>query len=152
MDKANFRSGKGPIIISIILSIPIILLATFIFSTPPAQVIERNSKSTTETSTSATETSTLDSIRVLDSLDEDYARPIITTTGGNAYFVWMVNNVTDRKSDISFAADTINRTRNLSENTGNAGFPQIAAAGDNAYVVWQDSSTGNSAIYFIEVK
>ena len=151
MDKDNgyFRSGKGPIIISILLSVPILLLATFIFSTPPRGVTEETPELSTEASTS--HTARLGN-RILSSPDADYSGPVITASDGNAYFVWKVKNFTDRKSDVSFTANIINRTRNLSNNTGNVEFPQIAAADDNVHVVWQDNSTGDSAIYFIEIK
>ena len=147
MDKDNgyFRSGKGPIIIAILLSVPILLLATFIFSTPPRGVTEETLELSTEAST--TNTARLGN-RILSSPDADYSEPIITASDGKAYFVWKVKNVTDGKSDVSFTANTINRTRNLSNNTGNVEFPQIAAADDNVHVVWQDKSNGNNDVLF----
>jgi hypothetical protein len=38
--------------------------------------------------------------------------------------------------------------RQISNNSGDSEFPQIAAYGNNTYVVWQDNSTGNYDILF----
>ena len=37
---------------------------------------------------------------------------------------------------------------NISNNTGDSFFPQIAAIGNNVYVTWQDNTPGNFDIFF----
>jgi hypothetical protein len=76
--------------------------------------------------------------------------PQIAAAGDNLFVVWQDN--TTGNSDIYLKAGRdngtkISGTKNLSNNTGESEFPQIAAAGDNLFVVWQDNATGNSDIY-----
>jgi hypothetical protein len=70
------------------------------------------------------------------------------------YVVWKDSN--SGTSDIYFKGSGSNGekfmgTRNLSVNTGNSEFPQIATAGDNVYVLWQDDSSGTSGVYLVQV-
>jgi hypothetical protein len=43
---------------------------------------------------------------------------------------------------------TFDSTNNLSNNTGISSNPQIAASGNNAFIVWSDTSSGGSEIYY----
>ena len=80
--------------------------------------------------------------------------PQIAAAGNNVYVAWQDDtNSTSGNSDIQFKASITNGSkframRNLSNNTGNSEFPQIAAAGNNVYVAWQDNSSGTNEIFF----
>jgi hypothetical protein len=69
--------------------------------------------------------------------------------------VWQ-DNATG-KSDIYFKegrdnGTKIGRTQNLSNNTGDSEFPQVAASEDYVYVVWQDDTTGDNEIHLKRIR
>ena len=70
------------------------------------------------------------------------------------YLVWKDDtNSTTGTSDINFRVSENNGQsfkgiRNLSNNIGNSEYPQISGAANNIYIVWQDTSSGTSDIYF----
>jgi hypothetical protein len=71
--------------------------------------------------------------------------PQIAATGNNIYLIWEHtpgNNGAvffTRSIDNSVTFETV---RNMGNNTGFNGFPQIAATGKNVYLVWHDASRG----------
>jgi Collagen triple helix repeat (20 copies) len=78
--------------------------------------------------------------------------PQIEAIGNNVYVTWRDNTLGN--DDILFAASNNNgisfgTSINLSNNTGNSLFPQIAAIGNNVYVTWHDSTPGILDIFVI---
>ena len=77
--------------------------------------------------------------------------PQIAAYGNNTYVVWQDNSTGNNDVYFAYSNDegsNFKSTRNLSNNSGDSEFPQIAAYGNNTYVVWQDNSTGNNDVYF----
>jgi hypothetical protein len=81
----------------------------------------------------------------------------VVTSGDNLYVVWSDNNGTKGvNQDIFFSSSRDNATSfdqpiNLSKNSGNSTYPEVAASGDNVYVVWSDNDGtkgGNQDIFF----
>ena len=71
--------------------------------------------------------------------------PQLAMSGSNVYVVW--EHTPGNNGEIFFARSTDNgatfdRTKNLGNNTGFNGYPQLAASGSNVYVVWHDASNG----------
>jgi hypothetical protein len=71
--------------------------------------------------------------------------PKIDVSGNNVYVVW--EHTPSNNGAIYFARSTDNgstfsSSRNLGNNTGFIGFPQIAVSGSNVYVVWHDATHG----------
>jgi hypothetical protein len=89
-------------------------------------------------------------IKKLSNNTGDSEFPQIAAAGGNVYVVWQ--DSATGGSDIYLKVGRDNGSkfrglRNLSNITGDSGFPQVAASGENMYVVWQDNATGDSDIY-----
>jgi hypothetical protein len=77
--------------------------------------------------------------------------PYVSAQGDNVYVVWQDNTSGNYDIYFTYSSDKGNKfapVRNLSNNTGASGLPQIVALGDNVYVVWQDNTSGNYDIYF----
>jgi hypothetical protein len=78
-------------------------------------------------------------------------RPQIAAAGNNIYVIW---HDIGPGNDIFYAAsyDNGQNFRNspvdISNNPGISLFPKITATQDNVYVVWEDSTPGNSEIFF----
>jgi len=77
--------------------------------------------------------------------------PQISSQGNNVYVVWQDN--TNGNNDIYFTYSSdkggkFEPVRNLSNNSGTSGLPQISSQGNNVYVVWQDNTNGNYDIFF----
>ena len=77
--------------------------------------------------------------------------PQIAASGNNVYVTW--EDTTPGNRDIFFAVSNNNGTSfgtpiNISNSTGNSVNPQIATSGNNVYVTWEDSTPGNSDIFF----
>ena len=73
--------------------------------------------------------------------------PKIAVSGNNVYVVW--EHTPGNNGAIFFARSTDNGTtfsssKNLGNNTGFNGFPQIAVSGNNVFVVWHDATHGIS--------
>jgi N,N-dimethylformamidase beta subunit-like protein len=71
--------------------------------------------------------------------------PQIATSAENVYLVW--EQTPGNNGAVFFSKSTDNgtsfeRIRNISNNTGFKGFPEIAASGKNVYLVWHDASHG----------
>ena len=69
----------------------------------------------------------------------------IATSGSNIYLIW--EHTPENNGAVFFTRSTDNGTtfeniRNIGNNTGFNGFPQIAAYGKNVYLVWHDASHG----------
>ena len=75
----------------------------------------------------------------------------IAASGNNVYVTWI--DSTPGNLDILFAVSNNNGVSfgtpiNLSNNTGDSAFPQIATIGNNVYVTWFDDTPGNNDIFF----
>ena len=127
----SLMSNKLTIIASIIIIIPIMLLAGFVLSTP-AQQPEPVGQNTA---------------KPLSQVSGNSQFPQITASGKNVYVVWQYDNPYQVNPDITFIKNSFDRLENLSNSTGSSEFPQIAASGNNVFVVWKDNSTGNDDIY-----
>jgi glycine cleavage system H lipoate-binding protein len=73
------------------------------------------------------------------------ADPQLAVSGDNIYVVW--EHSPENNGAIFFTRSTDNGTnfekiRNLGNNTGFNGFPQIAVSGNNVYLVWRDATHG----------
>jgi len=71
--------------------------------------------------------------------------PQIAASGNNAYLIW--EHTPGNNGAVYFTRSTDNgatfdKIRNIANNTGFNGFPQIAASGKNVYLVWHDASHG----------
>jgi hypothetical protein len=71
--------------------------------------------------------------------------PKIAVSGNNVYVVW--EHTPSNNGAIFFTRSTDNGTtfsssKNLGNNTGFNGFPQMAVSGSNVYVVWHDATHG----------
>ncbi|HSA72764.1 MAG TPA: N,N-dimethylformamidase beta subunit family domain-containing protein [Nitrososphaeraceae archaeon] len=71
--------------------------------------------------------------------------PRVALSGNNIYVVW--ENTPASNGAIFFTrssdnGDSFEKAKNLGNNTGFNGFPQIAAFGNNVYVVWHDATKG----------
>jgi len=77
--------------------------------------------------------------------------PAIAVDGSNIYVVW--TDSTPGNYEIYFkrsvdGGDTWTTNKRLTNNAGGSVYPAIAVDGSNIYVVWQDTTPGNSEIYF----
>ena len=104
-----------------------------------------------ETSNGLSETPASGIIQRIDSENQNSLFPLLAQSNNNLYVVWQDNS--SGTNEIFFKGSNNNGNsfrgmRNLSNNTGNSEFPQIAAAGNNVYVVWQDNSSGTNEIFF----
>jgi glutaredoxin-related protein len=71
--------------------------------------------------------------------------PQIAASGNNAYLIW--EHTPGNNGAVYFTRSTDNgatfdKIRNIANNTGFNGFPQIATSGKNVYLVWHDASHG----------
>ena len=123
---------RDVIVYTIIIIVPILLLAGFVLFTPPQQPVVVHSKS----------------IKLLSQVNGSAQFPQISTMGDKVYVVWQYNNPANPNTTITFIENRINRLENLSNSNGTSSDPQIAASDSNVYVVWKDNSTGNDDIYF----
>jgi hypothetical protein len=77
--------------------------------------------------------------------------PQTAVSGANVYVVWQDNTLGN--NEIFFMKSTNNGATfdlfiNLSNNAGSSINPQIAVSGSKVYVVWQDTTPGNSDVFF----
>jgi glutaredoxin-related protein len=71
--------------------------------------------------------------------------PQIAASGNNIYLIWEHTPGNNGAVFFSRSIDsgaTFETIRNIGNNTGFNGFPQIAASGKNVYLVWHDASRG----------
>lgn len=71
--------------------------------------------------------------------------PQIASSGNNVYLVWEHtpgNNGAVFFSRSTNAGASFEGPRNIGNNTGFSGFPQIAVSGNHVYLVWHDSTKG----------
>jgi len=76
--------------------------------------------------------------------------PVVAANGSDVYVVWV--GWPGSQGDIYFrkstdGGTTWNPAKQLTANTGNSGWPNIAVNGSNVYVVYYDNSPGNYEIY-----
>ena len=76
----------------------------------------------------------------------------IAVSGNNVYVTWFDD--TPGNFDIFFAASNNNGTSfstpiNISNNTGDSLFQQMAVSGNNVYVTWHDTTIGDFDIFVI---
>jgi hypothetical protein len=71
---------------------------------------------------------------------------IATSQNNNVYVVW-TNNVQEKYGKIFFTkgidnGDNFAEIKNIDNETGSSGYPQIAVSGNNVYLVWHDAKHG----------
>ena len=71
--------------------------------------------------------------------------PQIVASANNIYLIW--EHTPGNNGEVYFTRSTNNgdnfeKSRNIGNNTGFNGFPQIAVSGQNVYLVWHDASHG----------
>jgi N,N-dimethylformamidase beta subunit-like, C-terminal len=71
---------------------------------------------------------------------------IASSQNNNVYVVW-TNNAQEKYGKIFFARSTDNgdnfeEIKNIDNETGTSGYPQIAVSGSNVYLVWHDAKHG----------
>ena len=71
--------------------------------------------------------------------------PKLANSGKNIYIIW--EHTPRNNGAIYFTRSTNNgasfeKVKNLGNNTGFNGFPQIVASGDNVYLAWHDATNG----------
>ena len=71
--------------------------------------------------------------------------PQIAVSGNNLYVVW--EHSPENNGAVFFTRSTDNgatfeKIKNISNNTGYNGFPQLAVSGNNVYLIWHDATDG----------